>query len=719
VAGVPPIATVGIAWALLGEPPAREDAALCVLAGCALLALPRRPRWWAVSVPLLGLALVSLTAWQRPDRALALVARGTDVAPSVKAPFQPDGQPALAALALLVCFGLMVAIAALLVGRRPLAAGVVSAVAVAWPATLTGQRSVAWGCTAVAVALWPSAALRARGALGAVTAGLALAASLAFVAVAGAQGFGTARSSVDWRGWDPLGAGQRVGVGYVWDARYSGVRFPRRPTELLRITAPPEARYWRASTLDVFADDRWIENLYPILIGSPRRTLPDDPLLPEAAREADAWVRQTVRVVALDDRRLVGAAQPVRVESRRIDDVFFLSGGVMLATGSVRPGDEYTIWSYAPRPQVRALVGSPPAYPDAAGRYLDLGRARFPAFGERGREDAAEAIFGDERFPDIGPYRPLWREARRLTAGTGSPYLATLAVERWLRSAGGYVYDEQPPAPPPSVPPLVDFAVGARTGYCQHFAGTMALMLRTLGIPARVAVGFTSGERDGEEWVVTDYQAHAWVEAWFAGVGWLPFDPTPGRGTFATSYSYAADSADAVRALGTGRLLDFTPEPRDPVEAQAPAAAVEEQARAARRPWWLLALVLLPGAWIALAWLLKRRRWHARLREPDPRLRADAIRRELADTLRDHGVVASRSTSLATLLASLERDLRLRGDALRGALVTARYGPPAVAARAADDAVRDFARLQEEVARSAGPFRTLRALARPGTLRGR
>ena len=83
---------------------------------------------------------------------------------------------------------------------------------------------------------------------------------------------------------------------------------------------------------------------------------------------------------------------------------------------------------------------------------------------------------------------------------------------------------------PSALPPLVDFLVRTKLGYCQHFAGAMALMLRYLGIPARVAVGFTSGSWKDGVWTVTDHDAHAWVEAWFAGYGWLAFDPTPGRG---------------------------------------------------------------------------------------------------------------------------------------------------------------------------------------------
>ena len=124
-------------------------------------------------------------------------------------------------------------------------------------------------------------------------------------------------------------------------------------------------------------------------------------------------------------------------------------------------------------------------------------------------------------------------------------------------TAAGFVYDEQPPAA--DGPPLVSFATRTRAGYCQHYAGAMAVMLRLLGIPARVAVGFTSGTRKDDKWVVTDHEAHAWVEVWFAGQGWVPFDPTPGRGTFGGTYSFASDSKDAVDALRRGDLSGVTP----------------------------------------------------------------------------------------------------------------------------------------------------------------
>ncbi len=121
-----------------------------------------------------------------------------------------------------------------------------------------------------------------------------------------------------------------------------------------------------------------------------------------------------------------------------------------------------------------------------------------------------------------------------------TPYAAVNRIEAYLRS--NYTYDEQPPYPtslpddwpsdmPAGRPPLVDFLFGSKRGYCQHFAGAMTVMLRTLGIPSRVAVGYTGGhyDADSNQWLVMDRDAHAWVEVWFPGYGWLPFDPTPGR----------------------------------------------------------------------------------------------------------------------------------------------------------------------------------------------
>ena len=163
----------------------------------------------------------------------------------------------------------------------------------------------------------------------------------------------------------------------------------------------------------------------------------------------------------------------------------------------------------------------------------------------------------------------------------------------------------------------------------------MALMLRYLGIPARVAVGFTSGKWKDGGWTVTDRDAHAWVEAWFAGYGWLAFDPTPGQGRLSATYTNASDSADAIRALGTGRFLGSEPNKTAPAPRNLPPL----EQPSADAVWWpyLLPLAALAAALLTLA-LVKSIRRYRRAATRDPRRRASAARADLADFVRDQGL---------------------------------------------------------------------------------
>ncbi|GLZ29777.1 hypothetical protein Lesp02_19670 [Lentzea sp. NBRC 105346] len=80
---------------------------------------------------------------------------------------------------------------------------------------------------------------------------------------------------------------------------------------------------------------------------------------------------------------------------------------------------------------------------------------------------------------------------------------------------------------------LSDFLFNGKVGYCEQYASAMAVLARQVGMPARVALGFTAGYVDGDQRVITSEDAHAWVEIFFAGYGWVTFDPTPiddGRG---------------------------------------------------------------------------------------------------------------------------------------------------------------------------------------------
>jgi hypothetical protein len=107
-------------------------------------------------------------------------------------------------------------------------------------------------------------------------------------------------------------------------------------------------------------------------------------------------------------------------------------------------------------------------------------------------------------------------------------YDRVLAIEQYLKRT--YTYTLEPPLLPPDYDAADFFLFDARSGYCEQFANAMAVMLRTLRIPARIAVGYAPGEFDPKtnEFVVRELDAHAWVEVFFPQYGWIPFDPTGG-----------------------------------------------------------------------------------------------------------------------------------------------------------------------------------------------
>jgi hypothetical protein len=241
-------------------------------------------------------------------------------------------------------------------------------------------------------------------------------------------------------------------------------------------------------------------------------------------------------------------------------------------------------------------------------------------------------------------------------------------------------------------------------------------MLRLIGIPARVAVGFTAGKWKAGIWTVTDHQAHAWVEAWFAGYGWLAFDPTPGRGTLSAVYTLASDSADAVRALGTGRFLDFNPQSPETGRPVTPTPVAPTEDGAA--PWWLIAVPVLP---LALAGALLGGKWARRmrrLRRREPRALASGVRAELVAALLDRGAAVETAVTTADLRKTTERVLATPAGALTEALAEARFGPlrgardAAVRARAELRHVLGAARARETPADRLRAAVSLRSLTR-------
>jgi hypothetical protein len=203
------------------------------------------------------------------------------------------------------------------------------AVGVGFPARLLDDtNALALGALALGAVLWALLApgLRSvrRTAPGIAVGGIVLAVAVT-VATAGVS---PSQARIDWRGWDPFaGSGRTTSLRYVWDATYAGIEFPARPTVVLRVRAPKRAEYWRVSTLETFAADRWIENLYPVDIGGPRRTLPADPLVPSRDAKPGQWLRQVVTVEGLEDDRIAAASQPARIDAPSLGRLSFLARG--------------------------------------------------------------------------------------------------------------------------------------------------------------------------------------------------------------------------------------------------------------------------------------------------------------------------------------------------------------------------------------------------------
>ena len=179
--------------------------------------------------------------------------------------------------------------------------------------------------------------------------------------------------------------------------------------------------------------------------------------------------------------------------------------------------------------------------PEAPARVNALGIIRT-APGEEAEQIQFRAGTRD-RFPVAPPggidmalptsLRPrLQRLARRWTAGAKDPGARLLAIQRKLHTDFRYSlsFSRQPRRDP-----VMDFLTRNRQGHCEYFASAMALLSRSVGVPARVVSGYTVHERNplGGHYLVRERNAHSWVEAWVGG-SWQTFDPTPASATAAS-----------------------------------------------------------------------------------------------------------------------------------------------------------------------------------------
>lgn len=335
--------------------------------------------------------------------------------------------------------------------------------------------------------------------------------------------------------------------------------------------------------------------------------------------------------------------------------------------------------------------------------------------------------YGSYTGPDASRLAAI---AHQRTARATTQLQAALELQDWFL-AGGFRYSLAPHLP--STHWLIAFLTTDKRGYCQQFAWAFAVLARLLGIPSRVAVGYTGGARGpGGTWHVTTADAHAWPELYFAGEGWLRFEPTPhgagGQGT-ATVPAYAIGSAggglpapsqggsggagaaggsaaNALRGLNTFQRLE-----------QGGSAA--GNAGSGSGSWLAIAISLVVLLLIlsptAARRLTRRRRW---LVASDDAATAAAAWRELTDDLTDYGLSRAPGETPRALARRLTREASLdpgTAQALRRIVFAAERAAYALRAEPSADLAADVTRVRHAVAKTTPLSRRIRAWLLPAS----
>ncbi|MFZ5813829.1 MAG: transglutaminase TgpA family protein [Bacillota bacterium] len=352
---------------------------------------------------------------------------------------------------------------------------------------------------------------------------------------------------------------------------------PVQPDDTVALYLTPvqpltETIYLRGATFLVYTGDTWE-------VGESRPVeIPSDGNLP--TNYATDVLREfvTFRVTpALNfGRTIFNVLEPMRVDDLK-SSLQANADGNLYATRSIPRESTYTVTARLPRystEQIRLLGGSAPeAYYEP---YLQLPQG-LP-----------------QRVGDL---------AGNLTRGVNHPYDKAVRLESYFR---GMMYDLQAPAAPPGRDFVDFFLFDLRRGYCTYFATGMVVMLRELGIPARLVEGYavpvsadyTEDAQGRRTYSVLNSQAHAWVEAYFPGYGWVTFDPTPRDDlpTIARNTPAPDPSSDTASEPTEPLPEDLAGLENTPLEDLNEGAGFDTAAGPAAREWpWFLTPLLVLG----------------------------------------------------------------------------------------------------------------------------
>jgi protein-glutamine gamma-glutamyltransferase len=456
--------------------------------------------------------------------------------------------PGLELLVLMTLYGLVGLASTVGLGaRRPLLGLGILLGLLGYTFTVDEQKGNLWMALgliflAVVVLLVSQALHRGRWGVRDAAAGFALGGAALLVAglVLGVAPSLAARGWEDWHNWDPFVRARGEGFVFNWKQNYPRMLDPSKDFPVMKVTSAVPS-YWKANTLDTFTGDSWLS----IGLGQDAleaqpdfRTVPNGYPTPPGSMVRERFEIQSMYITYL----FVGGIAD-RLKLLEPVKVFASDGGSLRLEKTLGPELRYEVQAVIPRLNPTQLVGLGRDYPKGAEAYLDL---PFPSL-ERVRAAKAAGEDWQKMVEDSNPrgseFAGMYDLSQQIVGDATDPYEIVLLVEQYLRTQYHYSLTPRPSA---LHSPYAAFLFDSREGYCQHFSGAMALLLRLNGIPARVAVGFVTGKPTGTDgYAVSSNNAHAWVEVLFPGIGWLPFDPTPGNGLpVASGSSSTAGFAD-------------------------------------------------------------------------------------------------------------------------------------------------------------------------------
>jgi transglutaminase-like putative cysteine protease len=594
-------------------------------------------------------------------------------------PLDLMGSPELQLLLAFAVYWLMGAAAFLALSlRRPAPAVVLVLILLGYSLTVDSESRVLWPALLFVVltaclfvlsrgvvrAGWRLRDVVAGGLVGAVASALAFALLLTAPSVA-------ADPWRDWRAWDPFNRGGSI-YSFNWLQNYPRLLNPGNNVVIMSVESPSPS-YWRANALDSFTGTAWVtsqaflQQIEGVPLGEPDANgryaayvydIPASGSPPEGR-----GVTQTFRIQAVYTNYFFAGGDP---QSLVIDLAIPLRMNDMRAlrvSTALGPALAYSLDVIVPEVAPTDLVGLGSDYPEYVDDYLTLPFARAADI-EGPDEEAAWRSRMEEAGPDGWEWMDLYALNESIVRDATDPYQITLRIERYLRQF--YTYSLTPP-PSEYSSPYSAFLFDGRSGYCQHFAGAMALLLRYNGIPSRVAVGFTSGEAQADgTYLVSTNNAHAWVEVYFPTVGWVAFDPTPGRsipyaGASSTSPEFVNPFVDTSTPSG-GTTPTLPPQDTMP-GSQLNGGGTPESGGAgwlSRATWlpWVAAIILVIVGYPIIRSLWRRRR----LRSGSLEGRLEASLGLLRADLSDHGVPVSRSHTLDDTLSVVYAHLDIDPD---------------------------------------------------------